>query len=203
MAIPFIDIHTHNPIVSDEIISVPSLFLQDVDFEHQHSRPFTAGIHPWQAEIFKPEEIKTMLERLKGQSGLIAVGETGLDKKCKIDFNLQKKVFELHLDFAIINQRPLIIHCVNAIDEMLYYAKRSDVPFIFHGYNANTELTKQLLRHGFYFSIGKAIIKDNSKLRKALQIIPATSLFFETDDDAIDIREIYYIASAILNCSVE
>jgi len=201
--IPFVDIHTHNPVISEEIISVPSLFLQDIDLSNPFPSVFTAGIHPWHAENFNLDEIKKMLECLTNQPKLIAVGESGLDKKCKTDLKIQKLVFELHIDFAAENQKPLIIHCVNSWNELLPYSIHSNVPFILHGYNAGAELTIQLVRYGFYFSIGKAILKENSKLRQAIQVMPNTSLLFETDDDKFDVREIYQTASKILNCTVE
>jgi len=203
MSIPYIDIHTHHPVVSEDHISVPSLFLQDIDFKLSLPNLFTAGIHPWHAEKFNLNEIKNMMTSLTSQAGLIAVGETGLDKKCKTDFISQKLVFELHIDFAARNQLPLIIHCVNSWNEMISYSKHSKVPLILHGYDANPELTKQLLHHGFYFSIGKALLNEKSKIRETIQMIPATSMLFETDDEKIEISEIYKVTAQIFNCPIE
>ena len=203
MTFPFIDIHTHHPVFSEGIISVPSLFLQDIDFNHPLTYPFTAGIHPWHAEKFNLDDINIMLEYLTNQPGLIALGETGLDKKCNSDFNLQKTVFGLHVKFAVKYHKPLIIHCVKSCNEMIAASKKLNVPFILHSFNGNVELTKHLIRHGFCFSIGKAIVKNNVRIRESIQIIPATSLFFETDDELRDIGEIYNVASSILQCSVE
>jgi TatD DNase family protein len=203
MTIPFIDIHTHHPKFTEGIISVQSLFLQDLEFNKILTNPFSAGIHPWHANRINSDEIKTRLNRVINQPGLIAIGETGLDKKCHVDFNLQKTVFELHIEIAEKFRKPLIIHCVNAWDEMIATAKRSNVPIILHGFSGNRELTIQLIRHGFSFSIGKAILKENSKLKESIQIIPSESLFFETDDEILDIREVYDAASSILKCSAE
>lgn len=203
MKIPFIDIHTHHPKVSDEIISVPSLFLQDIDTKSQITYPFTAGIHPWHADLFELEEAESMIESLGTQKMMIAIGETGLDKKYKVNFDRQKAIFELHIDYASKKQMPLIIHCVKAIDEVLYYSKHTDVPFIMHGFSGSTEMTKQLIRSGFYFSVGLSLIKDLKSIKEILQLIPATSLFFETDDGALDVRHVYYEASSIYQCSVD
>ena len=203
MKIPFIDIHTHQRKASPEIISIPSMFLQDIDSKTLVPHPFTAGIHPWHADIFDPEEAESLLESLENQKMMIALGETGLDKKYKTDFDKQKVIFGLHVDYAAKKQMPLIIHCVKAWDEILYYSKRTDVPFILHGFNAGNELTKQLVRSGFYFSIGLSLIKDLKSINEVLQLIPAESLFFETDDGGLDIRNVYYQASLVYQCSVE
>jgi TatD DNase family protein len=203
MTIPYIDIHTHHPVYSKGIISVPSLFLQDVDTNHQLTYPFSTGIHPWHADKFSLNDIAKKLEYLMSQPELIAIGETGLDNKCQIDFDLQGSVFKLHIEFAEKFHKPLIIHNVNSWNEIIACSKKSNVPFILHAFNGNIELTRQLIHHGFNFSIGKAILKENIKLRDAIKIIPVTSLFFETDDEILDIKEIYYSAASILKCSVE
>lgn len=203
MKIPFIDIHTHQRKASAEIISIPSLFLQDIDSKTLVSHPFTAGIHPWHADLFDPGEVETLLESLENQKMMIALGETGLDKKYNTDFNKQKVIFGLHVDYASKKQIPLIIHCVKAWDEILYYSKRTEVPFILHGFNASAEMTKQLIRSGFYFSFGISLIKDLKVFKEILQLIPAESLFFETDDGGLDIRNVYYQASLIYQCSIE
>lgn len=203
MTSPFIDIHTHQPVYTEDVISVSSLFLQDVEINQPLTYPFSTGIHPWHADKIDLDEIKKRLENLISQPELIAIGETGLDKKSQVDIDLQKRVFELHIEFAEKIHKPLIIHSVNSWNEIIACQKKSNISFILHGFNANIELTKQLIHHGFCFSIGSAILKEKVKLRESVKIIPITSLFFETDDEILDIREIYKTSALILKCSVE
>lgn len=203
MSVPFIDIHTHHPVYSDEIISVHSIFLQDIAISRKPTFPFSAGIHPWHADKFSMAEIKNMLEYLGTHQGLIAIGETGLDKKCQVEMNLQKSVFKLHIEFAEKYNKPLIIHCVNSWNEIIDFYKKSKVQFILHSFHANKELTRQLIRHGFCFSIGKSILEKNVKLTDSIKIIPAASLFFETDEEILDIRKIYDTAASILECTAD
>jgi len=203
VSIPFIDIHTHHPLNSEEILSVPSLFLQDVDFKKVINTPFSAAIHPWHAAKFLPGQVRAMLEALIKQPGLIAIGETGLDRVCTADFQQQKLLFELHLEFAENHHRPLIIHAVKSWNDLIPYLKKVKVPFILHGYSGGTELTKQLIDLGCYFSVGKSVLKMTPRFREAFQLIPLTSLFLETDDSPSDIREIYQEASKILNIPLD
>ena len=199
MSTPFIDIHTHHPLNSEEILSVPSLFLQDIDFKKVINNPFSAAIHPWHAAEFLPGQVRTMLEALIKQPGLIAIGETGLDRICTADFQQQKLLFELHLEFAENQHKPLVIHAVKSWNDLIPYLKKAKVPYILHGYSGGTELTKQLIDRGCYFSVGKSVFQMTPRFRDAFQLIPLTSLFLETDDSSSDIREIYQKASEILN----
>ena len=203
MSIPFIDIHTHHPVYTEGIISIPSLFLQDIDIQNVPNKDFSAAIHPWHASNFTTLTIRTMLENLIMQPGLIAIGETGLDKVCKADYQQQKLVFELHLEFAKNYHKPLIIHAVKSWNELIEYFKLTKVPLILHGYSEGIVLTRQLINLGCYFSLGKSVLQITPRFREAIQIIPLDSLFLETDDSLTTIIEIYQEVSAILGLSVE
>jgi TatD DNase family protein len=201
--IPYIDIHTHHPVDSDDIIAVASVFLQDIDSQNDINAPFSAAIHPWHVARFTKEQISRMLENLIKQPGLIAIGETGLDKTCQADFQLQQLIFEMHIEFAEKHRKPLIIHGVKSWNELIVYIKRSKVPFILHGYLGGIELTKQLIDLGCYFSVGKSVLQITPRFNKALQIIPLSSLFLETDDSLEKISDIYDQVSATLNLPLE
>jgi TatD DNase family protein len=203
MSIPFIDIHTHHPVYTEGIISIPSLFLQDIDIQNVPTKYFSAAIHPWHASNFTTLTIRTMLENLIMQPGLIAIGETGLDKVCKADYQQQKLIFELHLEFAKNYHKPLIIHAVKSWNELIEYFKLTKVPLILHGYSEGIVLTRQLINLGCNFSLGKSVLQISPRFREAIQIIPLDSLFLETDDSLTTIIEIYQEVSAILGLSVE
>jgi TatD DNase family protein len=201
--IPFIDIHTHHALDSDGSILIRSWFLQDIDRQNNLSIPFSAAIHPWHATKFTTEQISEMLLNLIKQPQLIAIGETGLDKSCHVDYQIQKKVFELQIEFAEDHQKPIIIHAVKSWNDLIVYLKRVNVPVILHGYSEGVELTKQLIDLGCYFSVGKSVLRITSRFREAIQIIPSTSLFLETDDSNVNICEIYQEASKIVDISLE
>lgn len=203
MKIPFIDIHTHRPGNRDGTISVQSLFLQDVDFRNPVNAPFSAAVHPWHATKFTPGQVSEMFINLIKQPQLIAVGETGLDKISTTDYHCQKLLFEMHLEFAENQHKPVIIHAVKSWNELIVYIKRFKIPFILHGYSAGIELTKQLIDLGCYFSVGKSVLKITPRFREAIQIIPPASLFLETDGSNTDISEIYQEISKIRDISLD
>ena len=76
----------------------------------------------------------------------------GLDKLCKIDFNLQEQLFEKQLVISKITGKPVIIHCVKAYREIINYRKKyPDQPWIVHRFNASEELSEELYQKGFLF----------------------------------------------------
>jgi TatD DNase family protein len=79
---------------------------------------------------------------------------------------------------------------------------KSAIPWILHAYQGNQETTLNLIRNGFYFSVGETFLK-NEKKHDILRAIPASRLFLETDDLEISIQQIYSIASQLLGCEEE
>ena len=199
---PFIDVHTHNTVISEDVISVPSLFLQELDFQSEIKSTFSAAIHPFHAQKFTLKEVAEMLNNLVKQPGLIAIGETGLDKICFSDYNTQKALFELHIEFARAYHKPLILHVVKSWSDLIGYLRHINVPFIVHGYSEGVELTKHLIDLGCYFSLGKSVLSIFPRLRESIQIIPISSLFIETDNSNVQIQDIYQKVAEIRNISL-
>ncbi|KAF5270282.1 hypothetical protein FQR65_LT17848 [Abscondita terminalis] len=64
---------------------------------------------------------------------------------------------------------------------------------IFHGYQKNEILAKQLISKGYYLSFGKAVL--NGSMDKVLTETPVDRIFLETDHAPVSIDEIYaYVA---------
>jgi TatD DNase family protein len=188
---------------SEEIVSVSSLFLQDVDFQNETNIPFSTAIHPWHAAKFEDEQVSTLLGKLINQPNFIAIGETGLDKACTASYQRQKALFQLHVEYAEEHHKPLMVHAVKSWNDLIEYFKRAMVPCILHGYSEGITLTKQLIGLGCYFSVGKSLLQITPRFREAIQIIPNSSLFLETDDAQVSIVEIYREASKIVHVPLE
>jgi TatD DNase family protein len=199
--IPYVDLHTHGKNRKDEVIAVNNLMLNEsADLP---SQPFSAGLHPWHADQLSLETLSARLNECLLSPDLVAIGETGLDKVCKTPINLQKDVFEFQLKIASENRKPVIIHCVKAWDELIEISSNYKSIKILHGYNGGVQLTERLLKKGFYFSVGAAILNTDSRVRSAIHFIPKTSLFCETDTAEISINQVYKVLGEILQLQDE
>lgn len=160
---------------------------------------YSFGIHPWKID----KEVNTVLEEMDTISRnrrCIAIGECGLDKAIDTDLELQQKIFCEQIQIANEVQKPLIIHCVKAFNELTVCLKKMNntVPVIIHGFNNNQNIADDLLKHGYLLSFGKALLNSDSNASEVIKHVGRKNFFLETDDSDISIRDIYKKASEIL-----
>lgn len=197
-----INLHTHRLIVG-EPIQVLNVFAQDLPLKSSEQF-YSTGIHPWHIGKVDLEACFQAIELAAKQKNMLAVGECGLDRAIETDYEIQELHFIKQKDIAVKYSKPLIIHSVRAYSDLLKLKKesKSDIPWILHGYNGNQETTLNLIRNGFYFSIGETLLKNEMK-HDLIRTIPLYRIFFETDDQEISIQKIYYIASQLLGFKEE
>ena len=159
-----IDIHTHRPTSAVTIRTV--------------------GLHPWQAEHGSlPTEEEVF--------GADAVGEIGLDKACGGDFERQKELFVKQLELAERHEKPVILHCVRAFEEVMYCLKKHTLrAVIFHGFTGSREQAMRAVKKGYYLSFG-ARTERSRKTVEALRATPLERLFVETDESPVALEELY------------
>lgn len=172
---------------------------------HCCDAPFCSiGIHPWDLTAENSERLwdvlQRELERRKSENRpCVAIGEAGLDKLAAAPVELQVKIFERQVALSEDCRLPLIIHCVKAVDELLAVKKRLAPlqAWIWHGFRGKAQQASQLLRHGFYLSLGEHYS------REAMQAIPASRLFLETDESVLDISDIIRRAAEVRGVDAE
>src|SRR5690606_33316081 len=122
---------------------------------------------------------------------VLAIGECGLDKKTETNWELQALAFAQQIDLAKDLNKPLIVHCVRAFDEViaLLHERTPAVPVLFHGFNKHPNLVQYLLRKGYNFSLGTAVL--SGRLHGLIREIPESSVFLEPDQPFTEIFEIY------------
>ena len=101
------------------------------------------------------------------------------------------------------HQKPVIIHCVAAFQELIAIKKNRNVsvPMIVHGFSKNELVAKELLANGFYLSFGKWLIL-NPELEVVFQSVPNDRFFLETDTIAKEIQEVYALAAKYKNIEI-
>lgn len=177
-----LDIHTHYPaLVSGESIQN----VDPVTFSPVKSNYYSVGIHPWKVTGEWERDWERLLETVH-HPAVLALGEAGLDKLSSVDFTLQKTVFERQILLSEEIEKPLVIHCVKAFNELIEFKRKykPQMPWIVHGFRNNLNIAYQLLREDIYFSIGEKY-QDNVVLE-----IPVERLLTETDESAVEIHDI-------------
>lgn len=177
------------------------------------------GIHPLAPDTSSLSFLETLLK----QGALDAVGEAGYDLRAKgaransALLSLQEEVWKAQLDLAIQYEKPVVIHCVKALDKIF-----CDAPLlkkvraaVFHAFLGSAQDAASLLRRGInaYFSFGKALF-TRGRAAECASKIPLERLLLETDNDGTkhnemptnditDIKDVYTAAAAIRSMSME
>jgi TatD DNase family protein len=203
--IPHVDIHTHSARPSDASCRVVTNFLQkDEDWnlkigEHtEGGKMASVGLHPY---YLTKENANSDLEKLTQvikSHNIVAIGECGLDRLRGEDLDFQTRIFEQQIRLAESVNKPVVIHCVRAFNELMVVQKkmRPKVPLIIHGFNKNDNILRGVLAHDFYISIGAAILRGGKNFQKTVAAIPNDRFFLETDDATEPIETIYEAVAA-------
>ncbi|WP_288241115.1 TatD family hydrolase [uncultured Bacteroides sp.] len=187
------DIHTHRqPQVPGEAIvnCFPETFVP------QAGGWYSVGIHPWRIAL---SDVTAHFEELLRHPQVLAVGEAGLDKLVEAPLPLQIKIFEFQARLAEEIDKPLVIHLVKAVDELLKLRRRLHPmkPWIIHGFRGKAALAEEYLRHGFYLSFGERYQEE------ALRIVPPERLFIETDESTMPVGRLYERAAEVREIPLE
>ncbi len=172
---PYIDFHTHQPSRQGETV------VQDgID---------TWGAHPW--KLILPSE--TLLPQA------LAIGECGLDRLCDMPYEVQTEVFRHQIRLSQQWGKPMIIHCVRAIDDVLRMRREehADLPWVIHGFRGKPEQMHTLTAHGCYVSFG---FRHNEE---SLRLCPPERLLLETDTDPRPVCLLYETAAQLRNTDTD
>lgn len=165
------------------------------------------GLHPWfvSEDEWERDAQWDWLERVAREKKVLLLGECGLDKLQGPDLADQQLVFEHSLSLAEQLQKPMVIHCVRAYEELFASVQKikPTVPLIIHGYARKATVLKPLLERGFYVSYGVAILHPNSAAAQSLAQTPLEKLFLESDDKMLPIADLYARAAQIKGLSVQ
>lgn len=168
-----VDVHTHLPALNAIVNVTPfgsgNPFMAGCQY-------YSIGIHPWLAD----KADQTSLQRLRSLAAddrVVAIGEAGLDARRGPQLSLQNPIFRYQAELASELGKPLIIHAVATFPQIIALRRelRADVPWIVHGFRGKPQLAAELVRHGFYLSLGT---NYNQSVPSA---VPTDRLLHETD----------------------
>jgi len=152
----------------------------------QHPDIFpTVGIHP--TDVPHGEQLNQDLQALRElakEDDWVAIGESGLDLfHQRSDLQDQQRSLEMHLELSAQHQLPIILHCRDAIDELLPVLRAAgSVQGVMHCYSEAAAPVEELLHLGLHISFaGNLTYPKSEQLRQAAQEVPMDRILVETD----------------------
>lgn len=151
----------------------------------------TVGCHPYGIEKdFAGEDDYDFFKKLAKEPEAVAVGECGLDYyrmsgeggNNKI---IQENIFVRHIQLAKETNKPLMIHCREAFDDLAKILDNelgasNGIPGILHFFTGSLSDAEKLLKKGFYFTFG-GLITFNRGFDDIVRYIPLERILLETD----------------------
>lgn len=201
----FINLHTHHYSNLSDVIEVVNQYPWEFD---ENIPSYSIGIHPWYID---ENRLETDLEIIKQKLQLkecLALGECGLDKRIEISLELQISVFKKQLELVMQSNKPIVLHCVAAYDEVIAIKKEMKIknPMIIHGFSKNEQVAQSLFKNGFYLSFGKYLLRSRNfgtDLEKVFTFAPENQILLETDTIEESIYQVYEKAALIKGISVD
>jgi TatD DNase family protein len=197
----FINLHTHKFSNLSDVIEVVNQY--PWEFNSLLSN-YSIGIHPWYIDEERLNNDLDIIEQKLQLKECLALGECGLDKRIEIPLDIQISVFKKQLEIVKQTNKPIVLHCVAAYDEVIAIKKdmKIDNPMIIHGFSKNEQVAQSLLKNGFYLSFGKYLLR-NPDLEKVFTFAPENQILLETDTIEESIYQVYEKAALIKGISVD
>ena len=159
----------------------------------------TVGIHPSEAEEgFNKEKMRLLASHPK----CVAIGECGLEyssrvRLAEIGFSemdnkeAQAELFTHHINLSHETNKPLVIHCRDAYEDLYEILKRSEGlliknrPALMHFFSGTTADAEKFLKLGCIFSFGGAVTfppkPNQTDFISLIKMLPMQAIVLETD----------------------
>ena len=146
----------------------------------------TRGVHPHEAKKFNQEAEQSLRQKLNHEK-IVAVGEIGLDYHYdNSPRDIQRKVFERHLEIAIEFDLPVVIHTRDAdqdtINILSRFQDRMSKKGVIHSFTSGEDLAKQAIEWGFCLGFNGIITFNKAEnVRDIVKLTPRENILLETD----------------------
>ena len=158
-----------------------------VQFAEKHEGVFASiGVYPCECDKVEKDYIEGLRELAKSKK-VVAIGEIGLEKREGApDLESQKKCFLEQIKLAYEVQKPIVIHCREAIGDMLNFLREHKdlLKFggTFHCFGGSKEVAREILDLGFHISLGGvSTFKNAHAVKEAILTVPLEKILLETD----------------------
>ena len=174
--------------------------------QHSFVRP-SYGLHPWNVGNASPGWRDALIAQLDADSAAM-VGEIGLDRwmldRARPDdsrlsglkrapLEQQVEAFRWQLDLAAQRNLAATIHCIDAwgaLADVLREAPLPDRGLLLHAYGGSTEMAREFVNHGAYFSFNGYFLGERQAAKRTVfETLPFDRLLVETDAPAMPLPE--------------
>ena len=212
----------HTYYIIDEEPCLLNVDVADLQPSYPEQVKLSIGVHPWKVTAAWRDELALIREAVR-RTDVWAIGECGLDKMKGEALSLQMEAFRAHIALAEEVQKPMIIHCVRAFDELLMLRRELETvckkesgepqPWVIHGFRGKPEQAKQMMTKGILLSFGHQynvetlrVVFSECLRRSTLNAQHSTftfPFFLETDDLRLSVRQIYEQVAHHLDVDVD
>lgn len=145
------------------------------------------GLHPYFIENHDFSDVSILEQKITnligvGNSGLVAIGEIGLDAT-RPNVDKQILLLEMQLKLAEKYKLPVILHVRKLHSQLVAILKKySLVGGVIHAFSGSYELMMSYIGLGFKIGVGPVITwRSSTKTQSAIKKAPLESLVLETD----------------------
>ena len=140
------------------------------------------GFHPSEANITTEEDINWLIDLIKKNKKVVAVGEIGLDYHWdKDNKDKQKELFRRMISISKDYNLPVVIHSRDAFQDTYDILKETKVTGDIHCFSGNLDNAKMYIDLGFVLGIGGVLTFKNTNLQETIKEIPLDKIILETD----------------------
>lgn len=158
-----------------------------VELASQYPGVYAAvGIQPNYVAESKPEDWNT-IEQLATAPGVVAIGETGLDRHWDYTpFDQQLDYFDRHMRLAEEYDLPFVVHMRDCDDDIMQSLRdartRGLLKGIMHSFTGDQQMAAECVELGLHISFaGMVTFKKSQALRDCAASVPGDRLLIETD----------------------
>ena len=161
--------------------------LKALEFAQKYEEVYASiGVYPENIYEFD-RQIENKFAQIAQNKKVVAIGEIGLQYTDNMPSReKQKEMFVRQLELAHELKKPIVIHCREAYGDMIDLLKQNknllEYSGTFHCYGGSKEIAKEILKLGFYISVGGvSTFKNASNLKETIKSLPIDNLLLETD----------------------
>lgn len=145
----------------------------------------TLGLHPEDVDGDFMQQLSAM-RPLLNEHNPVAVGEIGIDLYWDTTWREQQmQALDIQLHWCKELQLPFIMHCRNALDEILSVMDNFGETLpqgVFHSFTGTVQEVEAVRKRGdFYFGVNGIVTFKKSNVKKILPVVGLDRLLLETD----------------------